>query len=223
MANTEAVEKHTTENKEGKVFETRCGVTKTKENGNKMCAKVKVQWPKTSCKVFPSGVESEPTKVKAVTSCITEEAKVEQDNNNITVVKQVENKNQTRVAEETAEHIEQSKTDCQMCGGAKSEISEDMATAARLRAQRRWRMGLLKRSKLGGIGQEVTGLFPDYFPSTIATEKNNEEDDILTSLKESKQRHRAKLLKQNSIDKIDRELGDRETKLIAGSWLQIYS
>lgn len=126
----------------------------------------------------------------------------------------------------TQNNEEKTTTTSDKCPDCNNENNNEQnpATLARLRAQRRWRMGLLKRSKFGGIGEkDVSDLFPDYFPSPFTIEQRDEDDDILTSLKESKQRHRARLLKQNSIDKIDRELGDRETKLIAGSWLQIYS
>ena len=218
MANTKGTEKYSIDKKEHNVCGKGCIEKKTQGTEEKMPSKVNVQLSKNSCKVVPSqsnAVGDNTTASPAIQ---------EENNNNTTVVNREENKN-SKVTEECVGKMEQSETGCEDCGASKKEDTEDQdqARAARLRAQRRWRMGLLKRSKLGGIGQDVTGLFPDYFPSSIATEKDKEEDDILTSLKESKQRHRAKLLKQDSIDKIDRELGDRETKLIAGSWLQIYS
>lgn len=218
MANTKEVEKYSIDKKDHKVCgKEECAEKKTRGE-DKMSSQVKVQLSKSSCTVVAS--QNESGREKATMSNKTHE----ENNNTTTDVKQVENKS-TKVTEESVGRMEQFKTECHECGATKKENSEDQdaATAARLRAQRRWRLGLLKRSKLGGIGQDVTGLFPDYFPTPITTAKDNEEDDILTSLKESKQRHRAKLLKQDSIDKIDRELGDRETKLIAGSWLQIYS
>lgn len=218
MANTKGAEKYSIDKKEHKVCGKEECVEKKKQEEDKMPSKVKVQLSKSSCTIVPS--QSDSGRDKATTSHATHE----ENNNNTKLIKREENKS-SKVTEESVGEMEHNKTECQECGATKKENSEeqDAATAARLRAQRRWRMGLLKRSKLGGIGQDVTGLFPDYFPSPITTTKDNEEDDILTSLKESKQRHRAKLLKQDSIDKIDRELGDRETKLIAGSWLQIYS
>lgn len=189
------------------------------EKGAKCCStktegttRVKVQWPKSCSKVFPSCRTTTQSPTQPANNCDKKEESKQESENLHNITKQQEDESRTT---QKPPHEQESCSEC---------CQQDSATVARLRAQRRWRMGLLKRSKFGGIGEaDVSDLFPDYFPSAFSLEEGSEDDDILTSLKESKQRHRAKLLKQNSIDKIDRELGDRETKLIAGSWLQIYS